>query len=409
MQNSTAKAFSDSLDEVYFGYDELFFSRTDLKGLIKSGNSVFKRISGYSWAELENRPHNIIRHADMPKAVFHLLWQMLKSNLPIAAYVKNRAKDGRYYWVFALAMPVKDGYLSVRLKPSSKFFAIIQAEYNNLRSLELRTKLSPEDSLKLLLDRINELGFANYESFMTEALLDEIDSRREKINGAVWPPAPLLKKIRELGKAVKVETEKVLVAYKQNQYVPMNLEIQSARSEGEIKDTMGVVASQYQKMVNEINNEIGNFGNSIDKVTSQLSQNQFMLCANYFLNLVKQFFQKEIAQEVSLESQNEVQVIDSLIEFYDHQVRVYTNEVMNALLDFESTCKKIQTSSVGLEIVRLTGKIEAARGAGAESSDFTGLLNQLSDFRQALTGSFKDIDIFLKEIRSSSKSLSREA
>ncbi len=88
--------------EVPFDFDELFFSRTDKRGKIRSGNSVFHRISRFEWDELLGKPHNVIRHPDMPRGVFWLMWERIRRGLPTSAYVKNRAKDGRHYWVYAI-------------------------------------------------------------------------------------------------------------------------------------------------------------------------------------------------------------------------------------------------------------------------------------------------------------------
>ena len=106
------KSSRNSVDpnESRFEFNELFFSRTDESGIIKFGNSVFQRVSVYEWDELLNKPHKIIRNPDTPRAVFRLLWDSIKSGSPIGAYVKNRAKDGRYYWVFAIVTPVEGGY-----------------------------------------------------------------------------------------------------------------------------------------------------------------------------------------------------------------------------------------------------------------------------------------------------------
>src|SRR4051812_39423368 len=84
-----------------FEVDELFFSATDRKGIITSGNSVFVRVSGYGRDELVGRAHNLVRHPDMPRAVFQVLWDYLEAGRPIAAYVKNLAKNGNPYWVVA--------------------------------------------------------------------------------------------------------------------------------------------------------------------------------------------------------------------------------------------------------------------------------------------------------------------
>ena len=89
--------------EIILNSEELFFSRTDEKGIILSGNDIFVKVSGYRREELIQNPHNIVRHPDMPKAVFKLFWQTIQAQQPICAYVKNMAADGSYYWVFATA------------------------------------------------------------------------------------------------------------------------------------------------------------------------------------------------------------------------------------------------------------------------------------------------------------------
>lgn len=105
-----------------FEFQEFFFSTTDLRGVILSCNDVFVRVSKYPKEQLIGAPHSIIRHPDMPRAVFKLLWSTIQSGNPIMAYVKNMAVDGSYYWVQAFVFPLKNSYLSIRIKPSSAIF-----------------------------------------------------------------------------------------------------------------------------------------------------------------------------------------------------------------------------------------------------------------------------------------------
>ena len=126
-----------------FAAHELFFSTTDRKGLIRSGNQIFVRVSAYPLEALLGAPHNVIRHPDMPRAVFRLLWDHLERGRSFAGYVKNMAADGGYYWVFALVVPVDGGYLSVRLKPSSPLFPVVQALYAELLALETSAGSAP--------------------------------------------------------------------------------------------------------------------------------------------------------------------------------------------------------------------------------------------------------------------------
>ncbi|MEC4890186.1 MAG: PAS domain-containing protein [Nitrospira sp.] len=168
-----------------FAINELFFSTTDRKGIIASGNAVFSRVSHYPIKEMLGKPHNLIRHPDMPRAVFKLLWDYLLAGKPIAAYVKNMASDGRYYWVLALAAPVEDGgFLSVRFKPSSELFTIVSEVYAELRAIEQAHEDrgdGPKAGMQAAEARLGEIlqakGFADYDAFMQAMLLQELKSR----------------------------------------------------------------------------------------------------------------------------------------------------------------------------------------------------------------------------------------
>lgn len=94
-------------------------SETDEKGVINFANDEFCKYAGYTVEELIGKPHNFVRHSDMPRAAFKDLWDTIKSGNKWRGFVKNRAKDGRYYWVFATVYPFTNcegakGYISCR-------------------------------------------------------------------------------------------------------------------------------------------------------------------------------------------------------------------------------------------------------------------------------------------------------
>jgi len=95
--------------EQFFEENEIIVSKTDLKGRLTYCNDVFLRIAGYEEKECLGKPHNMIRHPDMPRAVFDLLWETLHDGREIFAYVVNRCKNGDHYWVLAHVTPSIDG------------------------------------------------------------------------------------------------------------------------------------------------------------------------------------------------------------------------------------------------------------------------------------------------------------
>lgn len=117
---------------------ELIISRTDLNGIITYANETFARISGYEASELIGKSHSIVRHPDMPKSVFKELWNTIHSEQTWEGFVKNRRKDGGYYWVHAQISGVyKEGklveYKSLRTPVEAETKIVMQNRYDALR------------------------------------------------------------------------------------------------------------------------------------------------------------------------------------------------------------------------------------------------------------------------------------
>ena len=146
---------------------------------------MFVKVSGYLLAELVGNPHNIMRHPDMPRVMFKVVWEQLAAGHPVAAYIKNLAKDGSFYWVMAMITPCEGGYLSVRLKPSTPHFDTARELSLELLALEQKTEghdprrrsEAIEASRLLLQQRLHDAGYADYTAFMREALLAEVRAR----------------------------------------------------------------------------------------------------------------------------------------------------------------------------------------------------------------------------------------
>ena len=154
--------------------DDFIVSKTDTKGIITYCNEIFMEFAKYSNTELIGQNHNIIRHPDMPRVIFKLLWDTIEADKEINAYVKNLASDGSYYWVFANITPVKNdkgqiiGYYSVRRKPVKSILDnTIIPLYKTLLAEEKKHGVSTQmnASGKILTDLLNEKGMS-YEEFI---------------------------------------------------------------------------------------------------------------------------------------------------------------------------------------------------------------------------------------------------
>ena len=124
--------------EVKLSIDTMIVSETDAKGNIIFANSDFCDIAGYTIEELIGKPHNIVRHKDMPKAAFEELWKTVKSGKPWKGFVKNATKSGDYYWVFATVFPFTScdgskGYISCRRTASRNEIEKYENIYKNMK------------------------------------------------------------------------------------------------------------------------------------------------------------------------------------------------------------------------------------------------------------------------------------
>ncbi len=156
------------------GAEEIIVSKTDFQGRITYANEVFLRVAEYTETELLYKPHSIIRHPEMPRCVFKLLWDTIKAGKEIFAYVLNRARSGNHYWVLAHVTPTRDaagriiGFHSNRRKPRATALKKIQPIYQLLLAEEQKYASASEGmsaSTRLLLKKLESLG-KSYDEFV---------------------------------------------------------------------------------------------------------------------------------------------------------------------------------------------------------------------------------------------------
>jgi PAS domain S-box-containing protein len=160
--------------EATFDREEIIVSKTDTRGRITYANHVFLRVAGYTEQEILGKPHSFIRHPDMPRCVFKVLWDTIERGDEVFAYVVNMAKNGDHYWVLAHVTPTFDamgrivGYHSNRRCPDRSAIDVIRPLYAALLDAE-RGHLTKADAIAAstrLLDKTLEKAGLSYEAFV---------------------------------------------------------------------------------------------------------------------------------------------------------------------------------------------------------------------------------------------------
>lgn len=394
--------------EVPYHFDELFFSTTDERGNIKYGNQVFINISGYASEQIIGAPHNIIRHPDMPKAVFKLFWEFLKSGSPIGAYVKNLAADGSYYWVFAFAYPVDGGYLSIRFKPSSSLFHTVQDLYQEIIRKEKTSTV--EEAQELLLRHLNQLGYKSYEDFMIHASIVELKSREahlevktnnyqnhdhslERISEITQVTTKVLDSnfskvdLFQQSSSLFVETINHLQQeFSRLKFLSLNMSILATKT-GDEAAALVVISEEFSKLSAQIEAQMINFsdlGNSLMGKIKHLSMNMAELKNQM---IMVDFFVKESISSNSFAGM--VENKDIFTQLFSLSINRIMDEMKKLdleLKDLAVQINEIQKFITALEIIKQTGAIESARKDSVKES-FHIYLVEMSAFISILRGS----------------------
>lgn len=150
---------------------DILLSVTNRKGIISSANNVFCDISGYSRKNLTGRPQNIVRHADMPKHIFRLMWDSIETGKSFGGYIKNKSKSGDPFWLFSLVFPIEGHYFAISMRAQSKVRDEIDDLYQKMRNSEKSSVLDSHYDLNMWL---LAQGFNDYHSWMASVLEREM-------------------------------------------------------------------------------------------------------------------------------------------------------------------------------------------------------------------------------------------
>lgn len=364
--------------QVPFLVEELFFSRTDERGRIKAGNDVFQRVSQFDWDEMIDRPHNIVRHPTMPRAVFQILWDRIRAGLPVGAYVKNAAKDGRHYWVFAVVTPLEHGYLSVRLKPTSRLLPIVSDIYSQVISHEDAAKCKPSESVELLLEHLRCLGHHDYATFQAAALDTEMAARDTALSREESPDIHCFRRLASSACKLREAATKVVATSQDYRFAPLNLRAQ-ASALGDDGKAIGVISDNYSMLSETIGNNLGALHSAAEEVAATMADGLFLAAAATL--------QEEMADDFGERSEESGTLTDQAIR-YRSQSAAKLQDIGAKAKEFFRTTDEMRRFASALAAVRVMGTVENATSG---TRAFEDLIADLSAFQKSISSGLESI------------------
>ncbi|MGH1367250.1 MAG: chemotaxis protein [Maritimibacter sp.] len=387
--------------EAPFSLDEVFFSRTDKHGIIQAGNYIFRRVAHYEWSEMIGAPHKLIRHPDMPRGVFWLLWDRIQKGEPIGAYVKNKSSDGLHYWVFAVVLPNEGGYLSARIKPTSPMFDMVRSEYASLLQLEKDENLSPADSAALLLDRIQSQGYDNYRDFESMALCSELTQKDATLKHA---PNYRLKALRDMltaSEKLRVETQGLTADFHSMRTIPHNLRVIASRLEATggpittLSQNYGIMSRDMSDWFEKnVVGEKGNFAAIRTRVQSSLfTEGMLEILKTCDRQLVTE---RRRLGEVDLDAERAI--LQKIVADYGQRSADSIETVQREAARIQDACVRLERHVLGLSTTRVMCKIEGARLPRSGES-LRDIIGQLKNFQDKVQSRLERISQLSDQIR----------
>ncbi|OHE09978.1 MAG: hypothetical protein A2513_07700 [Sulfurimonas sp. RIFOXYD12_FULL_33_39] len=377
------------MKESKFDLHELFFSITQHDSTILFGNETFIRISGYEKDEIIGKFHNIIRHQDMPRVIFKKFWEYLKLNKPVVAYVKNKTKDGGFYWVLAVVFPMEDRYISIRIKPNTAIFTVVREIYFRLLMAEAKSDM--DESQKLFIELLNAYGFDDYDHFMNEVLLAELLERKRllTLNRSQEHDYSYLKSdfkldvksLYDISKVLlneyekwftKIESLKRIKSIFEDKgyllrtlardivFLSLNASVSSYKLESD-GETFGVLASDIRTNAKQNDILIRNVHKTTQSFTESINEMIFLVSYLSLQMEMVTYFIKELLDESSEKLNENINILNELVMQYNEKLiklpNIFDKLIRINILNLEELEKQLMY----LGYVQVYGIIESSR------------------------------------------------
>ncbi len=388
-------------NELPLAIDELFVSRTDARGVIQSGNAVFRRMSGYDWDRLLGAPHKVIRHPDMPSGAFELFWSELKAGRKVGAYVKNRAADGRYYWVFAVAMPAPGGFVSVRIKPTGDLLDQIRIVYADLRRRETEEELSPDASRDAFLLALDGMGYPTYASFMAAALEAEYSARMRALGRTLPSRVRRGQALAEAIRKARDNAETITRLFEEIRGVPTNIRILAAQLERG-GGPIGVISTNHTTLSEEMMTGVTEFRAATDRTGRAIEEGVFRACASALIDDITDIYQRDDGLPEAIDLGAETALLAELARQCAAESDLAMASIATQAEVFAKVAMGVKRHVAGLDVTRIMCKIENAR-LGDRATGLSEIIDTLEEVQARIALQLGEIERASRTILTSAR------
>lgn len=353
-----------------------FYSRTDKRGVIRSGNPFFFDVSGYEASALLGAPHKVVRHPDMPRGFFHLVWDRLQAGEPIVGCVKNLAQDGRYYWVVATISPVDDGYLSVRIGAEGALLEQTQAIYARMLKAEAGG-MTPAQSADLMLSELAAAGFPALKDYMIALLVDHM-SDDQKADAKLDE----MLRLRDFMRGVTESRRALLDTLKTLYLIPTNMRILASRLEPS-GGPVSAISDSYKRAAAELMARLNGTGGPVaaaggDDGLDLVSEALFgVVIAEMLEKAVRQFSREPTLP--GIEPAEESRTLSALVRALQEDAMTLTGTMMQGVQHIIKEAENIKRLMAGLDQIRILGEVESGRLRNSDGG-LASIMAQLTSF-----------------------------
>ncbi len=362
-------------EQIDFPYEDIIISRTDGRGVIQSANDTFVRISGYDRADLIGAPHKILRHDAMPKGVFFAIWAELLKGNPVSGYVRNRTKNGDYYWVFATISPIEDGFISMRVRPEADAVEMVAGLYDEMLKREKNEGFSPEQSAGFMVEGLMDRGFGDHANFMGTKLAQEVTARDRALGRKTNATLGCLQALLPHWKEVEKRCETVFKTYATFGEVPSNLRLQ-ARNLNEGGASLGAVAVNFTTIAAKITSDLEKYSASLNQANRSVSRALFMSATQHLMSEAQAVLTAEGASE------REMGILSEQASTYLGIAMNEAGDVRHNLDRFWRGSKRIKRDFTGLSMTRVMCAIETAKVPYGKADHIRSIIEELDRFQR---------------------------